>query len=383
MAKEGVLLPKKKSRMELIREKSKKFQALQDEIDAKKKPVSWYQKEITKAWHKTVEGILETASLVAEAEERLDPPEWEQLKNGLPFADSVRSMMLGIGRTNRFVPRRIQKLLPANYNILYEYSTLDNAEWSMAVDDGIVDTDISTVEVRKWKQNVRLGIPTRSSSLSITGVSNKFYAVVPNIDDLTDKDKTKVRSLLDNLQKKLKPLGTDVVYQETTTATYRQQQLDKKRDKLKGELEKTLANHLEKYNKNISFREMEQIESAYYQYRYYQDHDGAYPYGPVLMDELASRDDIRHPDHPFGEVKMGFRVFMKWVRDKKVITQWTPIRQLGDLGEAKCIKLALSHTTSDNHNQRSNYKRQLSNIYKRKGANSKFAKKYLDMLIEG
>ena len=135
MAKEGFLI-RKKDRMGDIQRLTDKIVSTQP----KKQSVSWYQKEITKAWHKTVEGILETASLVAEAEERLDPPEWEQLKNGLPFADSVRSMMLGIGRTNRFGPRRIQKLLPANYNILYEYSTLDNAEWSMAVDEGIVDT---------------------------------------------------------------------------------------------------------------------------------------------------------------------------------------------------------------------------------------------------
>jgi hypothetical protein len=380
MAKEGFVIPKRsKNRFGELQKKTDKFVSTQP----KKKTVSYYQKEITKSWHKTVEGILETASLVAEAEDRLDPPEWEQLKNGLPFGDSVRSMMLGIGKTNRFGPRKIQKLLPPNYNILYEYSTLENAEWSMAVDEGIVDTDITTTEVRKWKQDVRLGGSSRSSNLSITGVSSKFYAVVPNIDDLTDKEQTKVKGLLDALQKKLKPLGSDVVFQATTTATYRQQQIDKKRDKLKGELEKILGSHLEQYNQNISFREMEQIESAYYQYRYHQDHDGAYPYAPPLMDELASPDDIRHPDNPFGEVKMGFSVFMKWVRDKKVITQWTPIRQLADLGEAKSIKLALEHTTSNNHNQRSNYKRQLNNIYKRKGANSKFAKKYLDMLIEG
>jgi len=348
----------------------------------KKQPVSYYQREITKAWNKTVEGILETASLVAEAEDRLDPPEWEQLKDRLPFGDSVRSFMLGIGKSNRFRTRKIQKLLPANYNILYEYSTFDNAEWSMAVDEGIVDTDVSTTEVRKWKQNVRLGGSSSSSGLSITGVSSKFYAVVPNIDDLSNKDKTKVRKLLDALQVKLKPLGSDVIYQETTTATYRQQQLDKKREKLSGQLGEELARQLENYNKNVSLREMEQIESAYYQYRYYQDHD-RYPYANPLSPELAAADDIRHPDNPLGEDQMGFRNFMKWVRDKKIITQWTPIRQLSGLGQAKCIKLALGHTNSTNHNQRSNYKRQLNNIYKRGGTNSKFAKKYLDLLIEG
>ena len=344
--------------------------------------VDAYRRKIGTAWQKTKEGILETASLVADANETLTTQEWNELVQDLPFGDSVRSMMLGIGKTKRFGPQRIQKLLPPNYNILYEYSTLDSAEWKQAILEGIVDTDVSTTEVRKWKQNMRLGGSSSSTSTTITGVSNKFYAVVPSIDDLKDKDKKQVRKLLDTLQKKLKTLGADVIYQETTTTTYRQEQLELQRGKLKKTLAASLQSHLKKYNSNVSFRELEQIESAYYQYRYYQDHD-RYAYADASKPHNHSIDDIRHPDNPFGEDEMGFRVFMKWVRNNNVITQWTPIRELKELGEAKCIKLALEHTNASNHSQRSNYKRQLTNISKRGGVNSKYAKKYLDMLIDG
>ena len=358
--------------MELITKREQQVSATK--VDA-------YKRKIGTAWQKTKEGILETASLIADANETLTTQEWNILVQDLPFGDSVRSMMLGIGNTKRFNSQRIQKLLPPNYNILYEYSTLDNDEWKLAILEGIVDTDVSTTEVRKWKQNVRLG-GSSSSGGNITGVSDKFYAVVPAIDDLKEKDKKQVRKLLDNLQTKLKPMGADLIYQETTTATFRQQQLDKQREKLKKILAGKLHSHLKKYNKNVSFRELEQIESSYYQYRYYQDHD-RYAYADASKPRNHSVDDIRHPDNPFGEDEMGFRGFMKWVRENKVITQWTPIRELKELGEAKCIKLALEHANASNHGQRSNYKRQLTSISKRGGVNSKYAKKYLDMLIDG
>jgi hypothetical protein len=363
---------KNEARMELITRREQQVSATK--VDA-------YQRKIRTAWQKTIDGILETASLIADANETLNTQEWNQLVQDLPFGDSVRSMMLGIGNTKRFNSQRIQKLLPPNYNILYEYSTLDNDEWKQAILEGIVDTDVSTKEVRRWKQDMRLG-GSSTAPTTITGVSDKFFAVIPAIDDLKEKDKKQVKKLLDNLQTKLKPIGADLIYQETTTATYRQQQLDKQRETLKSKLTGKLQSHLKKYNKNVSFRELEQIESAYYQYRYYQDHE-RYAYANASKPRSHSIDDIRHPDNPFGEDEMGFRGFMKWVRNNNVITQWTPIRELKELGEAKCIKLGLEHTNASNHAQRSNYKRQLTNISKRGGVNSKYAKKYLDMLIDG
>jgi hypothetical protein len=358
--------------MELIIKKDQQVSATK--VDA-------YQRKIRTAWQKTIDGILETASLIADAKETLTTQEWNLLVQDLPFGDSVRSMMLGIGTTKRFNSQRIQKLLPPNYNTLYQYSTLNGDEWKQAILEGMVDTDVSTTEVVRWKQNVRLG-GSSSSGGNITGVSEKFYAVVPAIDDLKEKDKKQVRKLLDSLQTKLNHIGADLIYQETTTATYRQQQLELQREKLKSKLTAKLQSHLKKYNKNVSFRELEQIESAYYQYRFYQDHD-KYAYADASKPRNHSIDDIRHPDNPFGEDEMGFRGFMKWVRENKVITQWTPIRELKDLGEAKCIKLALSHTTASNHAQRSNYKRQLTSISKRGGVNSKYAKEYLGLLIDG
>jgi len=358
--------------MELITRKEQNISATK---------VNAYQRKIRTAWQKTIDGILETASLIADANETLTTQEWNLLVQDLPFGDSVRSMMLGIGNTKRFNSQRIQKRLPPNYNILYEYSTLDNEEWKQAIVEGIVDTDVSTREVRKWKQDMRLG-GASSTTTNITGVSDKFYAVIPAIDDLKEKDKKKVRKLLDNLQTKLKPIGADLIYQETTTPTFRKQKLNESRDNLNAKLGNLLRKKLDKYNSIISFSQLQKVESAYYQYRYTQDH-GRYPYANASSPQMYSTDDIRHPKNKFGEQQMGFKEFMKWVRDNKVITQWTPIREWKELGEAKCIKLALDHTNASNHGQRSNYKRQLTNILKRGGVNSKYAKKYLDMLIEG
>tara|TARA_Y100001963_G_scaffold159620_1_gene264130 strand:+ start:1697 stop:2794 length:1098 start_codon:yes stop_codon:yes gene_type:complete len=350
------------------------------------KLVSEYRVRIEKSWFKTVEGIIETAKTLTDAQIKLSPIEFETLKNGLPFGDSVRSMMLSIGNTNRFELKRTTPLLPPNYNILYEFSTLDNEEWKQAQEDGIVNPNITTSEVRKWKQSLRLGLPkTKTSGTSTKKKPStsqiKYHAFIPPITGLDDKKKKKVETILKTLRKQLESLNIDLIFNDDPQPNRREILQDKK-NILINDLEERLENGLKKFNRKVSPEELDRITSAYYQYRYYQD-KGSYPYPKNVKYNQYTLDDIRHSGNKFGEDKMGFKKFMKYVRDNKIITQWTPIREWGELGDAKCIKLALEHTKSDSNVARGNYKRQLKQIANRKSTNSKYAQKYLDMLIEG
>ena len=336
-----------------------------------------YRDLITESWHKTVQGVLETAGHIVNAYEELNWDEWEQLKGDLPFGDSVCSMMMGIGNTKRFDKKNIQKKLPPNYNILYEYSKLDDGEWNKAVSEGIVDTDITTAAVRKWTTGIRFGggQSTTTSAPPIPSIGNSFYAGVPSIDDLPDDEKDIVQTLVEDLQKEIHPFGLDIIYRQDGK-TQRQQSLQDDRDNLIEKLEQELATALDKFNnKLVSRRELDRINDSYYQWRYNQHHN-KYPY------QKTHKESIQNKSHPYSVDKMDFPGFMKEIRDLQVITQWTPIREWGSLGKEKCIKLALDHSKSTTANQRSNFKRQLKNIVSRGDKNAPHAQKYLDMLVE-
>lgn len=336
--------------------------------------VSYYKEVISESWYRTVEGVLETAHHVVDAWENLNDDEWEDLKNNLPFGDSVRSMMMGIGQSKRFNKKTIQKKLPPNYNIIYEYSRLEDDEWTQAVQDGVVDTDITTGEVKKWKNSIRYPNQTTTTSQSTSSTKN-YFAHIPTIDFLDENTREQVMDLLLGLEKKLNKLGVDLIFEQGQSSTPRQLAKDDAKQKLITKLESELSTELGRFNKEIPRKELDEIEETYFQFRFFQQNK-KYPYDP---DDQIS---IERNDHPYSISKMDFPTFMKLVRKKKVITQWTPIREYGIAGKAKCIKLAIDHTNATTTNQRANYKKQLKNIVSRNDKNAGHAKKYLDMLVE-
>jgi hypothetical protein len=336
--------------------------------------VAQYQELITESWRRTTETYLETAKLVVEAEATLNAGEWEDLKNTLPFGDSIRSMMMSIGKSDRFNTQDIRALLPPNYNILYVYSQLEDGEWEKALADGVVDTDISTEAVRKWKDTIKYGGGKQTPSKPTTRLSGpKVYATIPVIDDLPEQAKETIDEILEELSQELQSYGLDITYRADKTV--RQQSIQDDKNKLVEKLTDEVQKELDKkgFNK-LSPKKLGEMESAYFQRRYFQQ-NGKYPY------PRNSNDSIQRKDHPYSISKMDFSEFMQVVRDKKVLMQWTPIKEWGVLGKAKCMKLALDHTLATTTNQRANYKRQLKNIVSKGSTNANHAQKYLDMLV--
>ena len=338
--------------------------------------VSYYREVISESWHRTVKGVLETAHLLVEAYNSLGDEEWDQLKSDLPFKDSVRSMMMSIGDTKRFNKISVQKRLPPNYNILYEFSKLDDDEWDQAIDEGLVDTDTTTSAVRKWKSSIHYPQTTKGSGATSSTSKANYFAHIPSVDDLDPDTKKEVLELVYELDENLKELGVEMLIENgnQSSGTPRQQSIENAKQTLKEKLQKEVSKELEKFN-TLPRKDIDEIESAYYQHRFYQTNN-QYPYDP------STKGSIERDDHPYSISDMDFSTFMKVVRSKKVITQWTPIREWRIAGKAKCIKLALEHTTATTNNQRANYKKQLKNIISRNDKNSTHAQKYLDMLVE-
>ena len=332
-----------------------------------------YRDRITTSWNRTVEGLFDTSKLIVDAEESLDTSEWEELKNSLPFGDSVRSMMMSIGKSNRFNKQSIRKRLPPNYNILYEYSQLDDDQWEMAVSDGIVDTDVSTAAVRKWKDTIKYGQKKTSKRPTTRSIGRNFYATIPMLDKLPTDAKERIDELLAELGEELQGYGVNIIYRDDKTP--RQQSLGDEKSKLITNLDTELRKELDRkgFNK-LSQKKLDEMESAYFQRRYFQQHN-KYPY------PTKSKESIQRKEHPYSISKMDFPEFMEEVRDKKVLMQWTPIKVWSVLGKAKCIKLALGHTLATTSNQRANFKRQLKNIVSAGSTNANHAQKYLEMLV--
>jgi len=181
--------------------------------------VSSYREVISDSWHRTVQGVLETANLLVEAYNSLDDDEWDQLKSNLSFKDSVCSMMMSIGDTKRFNKKSVQKRLPANYNILYEFSKLDDDEWDQAIDEGLVDTDTTTSAVRKWKNNIQYPQTSNPPGGTTTKSTPDYFAHIPSLDDLDTDTKKEALELVYELDENLKELGVEMVIENGAQST--------------------------------------------------------------------------------------------------------------------------------------------------------------------
>jgi hypothetical protein len=332
-----------------------------------------FRDRITTSWNRTVEGLFDTSKLLVDAEDSLDTGEWEELKNTLPFRDSVRSMMMSIGKSKRFNKQSIREKLPPNYNILYEYSQLEDDQWDMAVADGIVDTDVSTEAVRKWKDGIKYGKKKTSNKPTTRSIGRNFYATIPLIDNLPTNAKERIDEILSELGQELQEYGVNIIYRDDKTP--RQQSLEDQKSTLISKLDTELLKELDRkgFNK-LSQKKLDEMESAYFQRRYFQQHN-KYPY------PQTAKESIQRKDHPYSISEMDFPEFMEEVRNKKVLMQWTPIRAWSVLGKAKCIKLALGHTLATTSNQRANFKRQLKSIVSAGSTNANHAQKYLQLLV--
>jgi hypothetical protein len=134
--------------------------------------VHYYASEIRQHWKRALESIFAVADLLVEAKKKLDPSDWEHLKDELPFSDSVLEKLLVIGRDKRLRRSNIYGLLPPNYSIIYEITQLDNEELRTAVMDGEISPRIHRSTFIAWRKAHRLGendkAPSDDSHIVIT-----------------------------------------------------------------------------------------------------------------------------------------------------------------------------------------------------------------------
>src|SRR6478672_13822855 len=97
-----------------------------------------YAEAIKSCWRKTTESVLETASLCAEASEKLKNQDKAALIKNLDFSSATFSKLVKIGRDPRLRSDPIKSLLPPNYSIVYSVAKLPADDLDQAIKDHII-----------------------------------------------------------------------------------------------------------------------------------------------------------------------------------------------------------------------------------------------------
>jgi len=111
--------------------------------------------QITTAWNKTVDALLETSSLLVSYSQQGN---WHSIKLELEssgvMGSSVISMMLGIGNNQHLRKPEVKMLLPPSYSALYQLSKLDDDVIDVKIKNDELSPALTVEQARDWARPV-------------------------------------------------------------------------------------------------------------------------------------------------------------------------------------------------------------------------------------
>jgi hypothetical protein len=110
-------------------------------------PVSTYAQKINAAWTKSVDSVIATAVLCAEADAKFEGEDKEALKRALTFKASTFSKLAKIGNDRRLHDEKTRSLLPPAYSIIYEVTFLSDERLQYAISSGKLHCEATRDEV--------------------------------------------------------------------------------------------------------------------------------------------------------------------------------------------------------------------------------------------
>lgn len=105
---------------------------------------------ISTEWRKTVEGILGAARLLKEALDEIPHGERGAFYGLLPFGESTAKRLRLIAEDKRISNRAHVHDLPGNWGTLYELSKLDDNQWALAEEGGLIRADLERKEIGRF-----------------------------------------------------------------------------------------------------------------------------------------------------------------------------------------------------------------------------------------
>jgi len=122
---------------------------------------------ITVAWNKTVEALLETSSLLVSYSQQGN---WRSIKLELEsrgiMGSSVISMMLGIGNNEHLRKPEVKSLLPPSYSALYQLSKLDDDVIDVKIENEELSPALTVEQARGWAHPLRTVTTRPAGSLT-------------------------------------------------------------------------------------------------------------------------------------------------------------------------------------------------------------------------
>jgi hypothetical protein len=337
--------------------------------------VSYYATKIKEHWQKALVSIFAVCDLLIEAKKKLDPADWERLKDELPFSESVCKKLFVIGNDARLREARLYQLLPVNYTILYEVTQLDDEELDAAVKQGEIWPRMNRAAFIAWRNQMRSGLKDQGVSKRIPSiVSASIFAAVsiyPDAEQLPFDKALKLTKELTSIWKRYGPYGVHISYGGQATAVW-QRARAKLADEFRAEFHKGVA----KINTGIDQKKLDLIESALWQHRTLEAGESL-PYSP------EHPDSIEYKKHTYS-VHRGwtYKKLIKETRQRQIITTWTPIKDVAGLGRAKCLQLAIAYLESKYIFQRDRFRVALESIANGESRDSKFAQACLKRLVD-
>ncbi|MBF0154546.1 MAG: hypothetical protein HQL64_12460 [Magnetococcales bacterium] len=135
---------------------------IEGEIISKTKTVElsgkagWYQKRITESYAASVDSILATCRLLAEAKGTLEREEWKILQESLIFTAPTIRKMIQIGESERFKNARMRAFFPPHWYTLYEIMQLPEEVYQQAMADGSITPEVERKQIEALKTGVSI-----------------------------------------------------------------------------------------------------------------------------------------------------------------------------------------------------------------------------------
>ena len=118
---------------------------------------------ICSAWQKSVEGILETGRLLCDAKDdpKMQHGSWLQMiKHELPFSDSTAERLMVIWQHPQLSKSAHVPNLPPSWGTLYELTKLDDGQWALAEDRGLIRPDVQRKQIVAFRKSLLPAKPT-------------------------------------------------------------------------------------------------------------------------------------------------------------------------------------------------------------------------------
>lgn len=163
-------------------------------ISYTKKSLTSYAQKIGAAWHRAAESIIEVGCMLNEAEDKLGPPGFrelrKQLQNDKVMSGATISKLKIIAQNALLTaPKRVQ-LLPPSYETLYNLSRWDDANLEQGFSDGTISPEMQQHESRL--KEVTVTDETKEAMVALFSVQYRG-------DELKPGSKRKLRSIIKEL----------------------------------------------------------------------------------------------------------------------------------------------------------------------------------------